>query len=456
MPVSRLFGALLVVLAFARVAAAQDAAAWWAVVTADDVYIRTAPSVESSYPFMQVKTGNVVKVAQDSAGWAKVLMVGPTFKGAIGYVRADRKVTLAADGRTAEVTARTDVFAPNISARSSPDSSWKSVARVDPGRTLAVLETIEGQRDTVYKVPMPSTGEGWINLTFLRRATDAELAAAGVQPTPPPPPVTPPATDGTTSDGTASDGTASDGTAAATPTGTTAPAGTDTGSSAETAPPPDAGTEPASDTAPATGETVTLQPGEVVIGTDGTTTVVEEIAPRIKLEDLEAMMKVLMKEDPENAEVGVLREAYLEYAVQPDTSASKRDFALARAEQLQLRVEVQERLQRLRRLRDRADIEVMGIREVVVAAENRQAYAAIGRFNASSVFDGKRLPLLFRVQDPAGGQTVAYVAPAEGLELFPLLGQLVGVVGTARYDQALRVNVVTPVRVDILTRAPGS
>lgn len=464
MDVPRLLGLVLAALALPRLALAQSDSAWWAVVTSDDVYVRSAPSVESSYPFLQVRTGDVVRVAEESAGWARVLMQGPTFKDAYGFVRADRRVTLAPDKRTAEVTARTDVFAPNLSARSSPDSSWKSIARIDPGRTVVVLESIEGQRDTVYKVPMPPHAEGWINLAFLKRATDADLAKAGVTASDRAPANTPgqtPAQAPTGATSPAAPGAGTPGAGATAPNAGTQPTGTEgTGASpgagangigAASTSPPGAGAPGA---APAEGGTtpITMEPGAVV-EVDERATVIEETIDRIQLSDLEARFKVLLMEETETAEVGPLREAYVAFAMQDSVSAANRDFALARAEQLLLRTEVQQRLQRLRRLRNRTDVELEGVRAIVVAAENRQAYAAIGRLNASSVFNGDRLPLLFRVQDPAGGQTVAYVAPVEGIELFPLLGQLVGVVGTPRYDSALRVNVVTPVRVDILTRA---
>jgi hypothetical protein len=72
--------------------------------------------------------------------------------------------------------------------------------------------------------------------------------------------------------------------------------------------------------------------------------------------------------------------------------------------------------------------------------------------NASTVYDGNRLPLLFRVTDPAAGQTVAYVAPKDANRLTTMVGLLVGIRGTKRFDEALKLNIIDPGTVDILTQ----
>ena len=95
-----------------------------------------------------------------------------------------------------------------------------------------------------------------------------------------------------------------------------------------------------------------------------------------------------------------------------------------------------------------ADMEV--IRGSRVAMDARQPYIAVGRLNASTIYDGVRLPLLFRIQDPTGGQSIGYLQPGQGFDLTALLGQLVGVVGTKGYDEALRLNIIAPTRIDVL------
>jgi hypothetical protein len=83
--------------------------------------------------------------------------------------------------------------------------------------------------------------------------------------------------------------------------------------------------------------------------------------------------------------------------------------------------------------------------------EARSDYTVVGVLNASTVYDGVRLPLLFRLTDPAAGQTVAYVAAKDPNMLTTMLGTLIGIRGTKRFDEALKVNIVDPGTIDILT-----
>ena len=74
----------------------------------------------------------------------------------------------------------------------------------------------------------------------------------------------------------------------------------------------------------------------------------------------------------------------------------------------------------------------------------------MGRLNASTIYDGKRLPLLYRVQDDGTGQTVAYMRPGSSFDLTGMLGQLIGIVGEKSYDGVLRLNLIAPRRIDVL------
>ncbi|MBL9140280.1 MAG: SH3 domain-containing protein, partial [Phycisphaerae bacterium] len=147
-----------------------------AMVTGNAVNIRSGPSAQSAYVFGKLKAGDAVQVLAEEFGWARVRTIGPAFSSLYAYVPADRRVTLGANG-SAQVTARTDLRAPNIDAGGSPDKSWKQIGQLEAGTTLAVLDTVQGEKDTVYKVALPNTGEGWVNMSFLRRATAQEAAA---------------------------------------------------------------------------------------------------------------------------------------------------------------------------------------------------------------------------------------------------------------------------------------
>lgn len=454
--------------------APTEPAGWWATITANDVYVRSAPSVDSAYPFLKLDRDAMVRVVEENVGWARVPAVGPAFKDAFGYVKADRKLKVSADGKTAEVLTRCDVLAPNLPGRFNPDSSWRSIGKLEPGQTTAILDTIEGQRDTVYKVPLPANAEGWVNLTFLRKSSSAELATldpklVGAAVEAAPAVATPAATNEskpvavapagnvartevlpevTPAPPSASGSRPGDPPATFEATTTVVP---DDTAAAGTAPPEATSTPPAA---------TAVTPGPVRAADGGTAPITAPVpapspppAPRIEqitLADIEAAFERLKLEDPETAEVGPLRQRYLEFSDRPTTSPTQRDFARTRAEQLKLKEEIQDRIAQVKMLiaRSSADLEV--IRGSRVAMDARQPYIAVGRLNASTIYDGVRLPLLFRIQDPTGGQSIGYLQPGQGFDLTALLGQLVGVVGTKGYDEALRLNIIAPTRIDVL------
>ncbi|MEI6877954.1 MAG: hypothetical protein WCL33_02835, partial [Planctomycetota bacterium] len=145
--------------------------------TADNVYVRSGPSVQSSYPFGKMDRGEVVRVVEENFGWARVQTAGRAFADMNGFIPVDDRAQLSVDGATITANATTELRAPNISADSTPDSSWKQIGRIEAGATLAVIARIDAERGSVWSVRLPEMGEGWINSNFLRRSTAAEAVA---------------------------------------------------------------------------------------------------------------------------------------------------------------------------------------------------------------------------------------------------------------------------------------
>ncbi len=85
-----------------------------------------------------------------------------------------------------------------------------------------------------------------------------------------------------------------------------------------------------------------------------------------------------------------------------------------------------------------------------VLSEGRIHYDAIGRLQASSVYNGQNLPLRFRLIDPASGRTLVWVQPGTLVEPRRHLGRVVGLVGGQEYDPGVKTNVLTVTRIDIL------
>ncbi len=86
-------------------------------------------------------------------------------------------------------------------------------------------------------------------------------------------------------------------------------------------------------------------------------------------------------------------------------------------------------------------------------------YDIVGRLVPSAVYDGRRLPRMYRVR--AAGETglvrtIGYLRDVPSLDLESKVGHVVGVVGKARFDEALHVRVITPARIDILRPAESS
>jgi hypothetical protein len=87
--------------------------------------------------------------------------------------------------------------------------------------------------------------------------------------------------------------------------------------------------------------------------------------------------------------------------------------------------------------------------------DRTRQYAIVGRLSASTIYDGKRLPRMYRIQAVGGPapRTLGYLKPDEKLNIDAKLGQVVGVVGEGRVDPTLHCNIITPLRVDTLEPA---
>jgi len=129
-----------------------------------------------------------------------------------------------------------------------------------------------------------------------------------------------------------------------------------------------------------------------------------------------------------------------------------REVLVAHLELLKIRADLQRSMLRIEGVREQAKKSIDRIDEGIAGIDRSSEYVVVGRLTASVVYDGKRLPLLYRVQsiDEDSGRTLAYVVPAKGVDLSGSLGSIVGVAGVAHVDASSRLNIVTPQRVDKL------
>jgi hypothetical protein len=169
----------------------------------------------------------------------------------------------------------------------------------------------------------------------------------------------------------------------------------------------------------------------------------------VTIDEAEAAWDVVRESPHDDAELEALQLVFVSIAARENASATEKRLAELRIRQIEIRREVQRRLATLHKLENRNDVDRERIENAKVAIIARADYTMVGRLNASRVYDGKRLPLLYRLQDPVGGRTLGYVKPTKGVDLTPGLGRMVGLVGTKSYDAGYRLMIVTPRRFDI-------
>jgi uncharacterized protein YgiM (DUF1202 family) len=397
-------------------------AAYDATVTVESTLVRAAPSVDSGYAFGGLRQGTTVRVVEEQVGWVAVELSGDAFNGWFGYVQAGPGITPSADGGTLRVASRAQVSAPNAEADWSPESSWKAIGFLVANDEVPLLGEVKGQRDTYYKVALGPKMTGWVSASAVTRAVAAETTEpTTTEPTTTPAPEFVPSDAPVTEEGD--------------PVATGAGAATTTAPTLESQPVASA-TPPAATTEEARRAAVAR-------------------ANRVRFSDVDAVWKRVSREPVENAELEQLRERFLALAEDTATPRSEAIAATRRAEQIGMRVEVQRSLLEIAALKAKTNADIRGVADLELAMRTRQPWDAVGRLNASSVYNGERLPLLYRLQDQGTGQTIAYILPTQEFDLPSMLGLLVGVKGPIRYDESLRLNLVQPTLVGPLSSTGG-
>lgn len=416
------FAALLAIASPLSAQAPADGGRWHRV-NSDNAFVRSDASATVAYPVGRVPRDTLVLVVEDRFGWARVRPRGDAFGSLHAFVAAEHATVTGGDRVVVDV--RTPLKAANFAAREDPARSWKEIARLEPGATLEFVETVAAEGRSFHKVRLPESAEAWINLSFLAPATaqeiaamQASLAAASASP-------------------------------AESPEPTVVAGGLELVAPRSPAPAAVSASRAAIETVPRGADEREVE----AVGIEVLVAEPAAASPRQPtLDDLESAWKAFQARGDAERQLGdftELRDRYLVLA-SSTSSAAARHRATLRAEQILLQTEIQSRLLELRRMQERNLMDLQAIRDIRELMESRGDFDAVGRLNASLVYDGSRLPLLFRLQEPGEGATVAYLVPTRDFALAELTGQLVGVSGDLRYDEALRLNLITPRRVEIL------
>lgn len=421
---------------------------YYAVVTRDNAEIRASDGT-LYYAVRLLKAGQLLRVDGQTNGWLRVLYP----EGGQAYAKAE-EVTEAtgADGQSqVKLTRPSRLQAANL--QMNEKSHWWFLLDKDlpAGTTLDVVQPLKRANGSIhgYLVKAPPGSHGFVKNDFLRKATAEEIAAAGLGPKPAPAaaPSTTPTTPSTpaTAPSTATPSTATTAPAAAPTPASGTPAGTQPLATPAAAAP--TGAEPPAATTPASPDPTATQ----------------AVPPPPKKASIDTLKK--MYEDVQGQS---LRDAEFDAAIaefhrvmddlgtEPKDNSTKR-FLQQRLDVLVLRQQLQQEIrqteQRTRELRESTKT----VRKYLDQIEANPLYTMVGRILPSTVYNGEDLPLMYRVESADSGmtRTLGYVMPTEGLDVLPKLGRIVGIVGKARYDEALRVNVVAATRMDTLGSKAG-
>ncbi|MFZ4750741.1 MAG: hypothetical protein ACOYMM_09565 [Phycisphaerales bacterium] len=423
--------------AVAKSAPTAKPAAVQATVNAGGAVVRCAANTESGYPFGTLAAGQVVTIVETQPGWVRVRTEGDAFAGWGGFVPALPGVTLSADGKSLKVTGTAPINAPNDTADFNPDRSWKAIGYLTTGDELPVINVLKGERDTFYAVPLGSKTSGWIAESAITRV-DATAAK------PAPAPKITPGTD--------------EGIPAGQPTTTETPAGTtvektegadgtvtetekeniSTSTSTSTSPTTTTDGKPAAKTP----EAAAPKKREPAKASDSPA-VQAARASRAKFDGLEATWRVIAKETASNEDLFELKGGYAEVAADSTMLPSVRRNANTRITQIENLVKLREIKTAAENIKQDDDTRKEQLANLEDWLRARQSYDAVGILNASLVYDGERLPRLYRLQDPVSGFTTAYLMEDPEFKLSSMLGLVVGVKGPRHFDESLRRDIIT-------------
>ncbi len=421
------------------------------------------------YPVAELRAGSILIMdGETSSGWARVSYPST----AAALVRTEY-AQIAPDGKTLTLSRDDSLVAYN--ALAGARGSWsKLLAQPAPRGTQfkVVGEAVNDLSGELagYRVEAPAEARGYVRVSFLRAATPSEVEAWKNQGD------TPAVAENTGNDQPAED------------PGVVAPAMNETTKPVDVAAVPTE--QPAEDPGqndalvdPMIDETVASKPVNVPVSkpvTDPsagatnaspieTSTEVaeanepEQPAPlRINsIEEMEQLLAAVQKQTIEEAEFGpLLAEVTRMYEATPDTAenAGLRTALRQRQSILKIRQRVQDAARANASLSDRATEREQELVNKVRELEIQRSYAVVGRLLPSAVYDGRRLPRMYRVQSlgvTEAPRTMGYLRPNAELNLESMLGETIGVVGTPNLDPRLNLMIIDPLKIDLIKAGAG-
>lgn len=216
-------------------------------------------------------------------------------------------------------------------------------------------------------------------------------------------------------------------------------------------PPPAADAEPTEESAPAE-VSQPIAAGNERVQTPETRTAAAP--PPASYPDLNRAFEEVMRQPTEGAEYGPLINEFqrlLDTTPDEPGADALRTAARGRIEALKLRADLQASMQEMTEALSAAEQGSEEVQQRADSLDENPIYRFVGRLSSSTVYNGKRLPLLYRVQAVDSGRTVAYLTPDPQLDLTAKLGSVIGVVvKQSRDDSTLGLPLIDAKRVDVI------
>lgn len=461
--------------------------------------------------FYRVASGDagvVVLVDGESANWSRISYPAGSF----AIVRAE-DASYDPSTKELKLSKPSKLFAGNKTSGFA--GSWKALllTPLPAGTTLKVIQVEDGGNGTgavAYRVPVPADARAYTETKNLRRATPAEVSAfrskGGTVPETAAPAIVPvastpaaaaqPSTPASSSAPfapapVATAPTAQPATVSAQPVSTPqpvvdnslvapvntagtsgAPAAPAQAQPAATAPAPTPVTSTPASTTPTSNAPVTIdQTSTAPLAASAANTAVQPVpapaqaapvtanmraAARIK--ELDQAFDRVNAQPLGEAEYETLISEYERTIQQLSGQLSPRQRALLEQRLNILKFRKDLRQQQLALLNESGSAQAQNqqVLQGVAQVEATRVYSIVGQLQPSTVYNGQTLPLMYRIQSVGTSvpRTLGYIKPDPQFNLDSKLGQIVGVIGEASMDRELKLNVITPVRIDLLQGIP--
>lgn len=384
-----------------------------------------AGAADRFYRVGELDRGQLVKVNEVISGWNKV--VPP--QGVYSYI-SKAFVDAKGDGSVGVVnTDASKVYAADVNG---PAGSYRVQVLLNEGDGVQIVVE-EGSH---YKIVAPVGAYVYLPPGSIRRALAMEAAVAEE-----PAPAQPQPSESVDPEPAPKPDPLAEPVVVETPAPTAAP-------SIPAQPKPTVATiDPATDSTSAPADDTSVQTLTDLL--DGA--MIAQTQPAVQavtLIELEREMASLFTLDIEEQPLDEMISKYQVIQDDPDLSTSDRQIVEARLAVLHHNKQIAEGLAAITEARQSIKFE-----DQAPPQAPQVDYDATGRLLASSVYDGKTLPRMYRLVDPATGRAVAYLRPTDTVNTTQYLGQLVGVKGPRADDPTLKLRIIQVKQIDVLEPA---